>query len=85
MKFSIRDLMWLTAVAAIAVGWYVDAARRKEENEELKMVIGLSEMELTWKPYPRWSDAETLEDGVPSPKGGSVARGCCEGTSGSDR
>lgn len=27
MKFSIRDLMWLTMVAAVLVAWWVDRSR----------------------------------------------------------
>ena len=27
MRFTIRDLLWLTVVAALAVGWWVDRCR----------------------------------------------------------
>lgn len=34
MKFSIRDLMWLTVVVALAVGWWVDRAALKAKGEK---------------------------------------------------
>lgn len=34
MKFSIRDLMWLTVVVALAVGWGVERSRLTSELEE---------------------------------------------------
>ena len=27
LRFSIRDLLWLTLVAAVAVGWWVDRSK----------------------------------------------------------
>jgi hypothetical protein len=27
LRFSIRDLLWLTAVVALSVGWWIDARR----------------------------------------------------------
>ena len=40
MKFSIRDLLWLTVVVALAVGWWVDrgsfSARTARYGERLK-------------------------------------------------
>ena len=35
MKFSIRDLMWLTVVVALAVGWCVDRTRLVGVNSQL--------------------------------------------------
>ena len=32
MKFSIRDVLWLTVVAALAVGWGIDRARVRESE-----------------------------------------------------
>ena len=28
MKFSIRDALWLTALVAVGLGWWIDRARR---------------------------------------------------------
>ena len=30
MKFSIRDALWLTALVAVGLGWWIDRARRPE-------------------------------------------------------
>jgi hypothetical protein len=35
MKFTIRDLLWLTVVVALAVGWWIDARRRDAANAQL--------------------------------------------------
>jgi hypothetical protein len=31
MRFTIRDVLWLTVVAAVAVGWFVDRSRLRGE------------------------------------------------------
>ena len=36
LRFSIRDLFWLTLVVALAVGWWLD--HRKLSNETLNVV-----------------------------------------------
>jgi hypothetical protein len=36
MKFSIRDLLWLTVVVALAVGWWVSYRGLQDENSRLK-------------------------------------------------
>ena len=39
-KFTIRDLLWLTVVAALGVGWWVDRQQyvRRAEEAEWKLV-----------------------------------------------
>jgi serine protease Do len=32
LRFTIRDLLWLTLVIALAVGWWVDHQKLKEES-----------------------------------------------------
>ena len=34
-RFTIRDLLWLTVVAAMGVGWWVDHTRISTANNEL--------------------------------------------------
>jgi hypothetical protein len=34
-RFSIRDVLWLTVVVALGVGWYLDNARLIAVNAEL--------------------------------------------------
>ena len=36
MKFSIRDLLLVTMIVALAVGWWADHYRIAEENERLE-------------------------------------------------
>ncbi|HZL89526.1 MAG TPA: hypothetical protein VFB96_14270 [Pirellulaceae bacterium] len=43
MRFTIRDLLWLTVVVALAVAWWVDrrqgAARLAETQAELQRTV----------------------------------------------
>jgi len=34
MKFSIRDVLWLTVVAALAVGWTIDRVKLRRESSD---------------------------------------------------
>lgn len=36
MRFSIRDLLWLTLLAAFAVVWWIDRSQLAAENERLR-------------------------------------------------
>ena len=40
LRFSIRDLLWLTLVAALASGWWLDHLRERQSNfvEVMKLV-----------------------------------------------
>ena len=35
-QFSIRDLLWLTVVVALAVGWWIDHDTIRRERERLQ-------------------------------------------------
>jgi cell division protein FtsB len=35
-RFTIRDLLWLTVVAAIGFGWWVDHGRVQAQNAEIQ-------------------------------------------------
>ena len=34
-RFTIRDLLWLTVVVALAVGWWLDNSRLKHQLEAI--------------------------------------------------
>ncbi len=36
MKFSIRDLLWLTVVVALGVAWWVDRSQVAKDRQELQ-------------------------------------------------
>ena len=38
MRFTIRDLLWLTLLAAVAVAWWVDRERLVDEIADLSEV-----------------------------------------------
>ncbi|HUE74980.1 MAG TPA: hypothetical protein VMP01_29200 [Pirellulaceae bacterium] len=40
-RFTIRDLLWLTVVAALGVGWWVDRSRLAQRIEELTPSLDL--------------------------------------------
>lgn len=35
LRFSIRDLLWLTLVLAICAAWWIDGQRRSKNQEEI--------------------------------------------------
>ena len=35
-RFTIRDILWLTVVAALAVGWWIDQGRIRRQREALQ-------------------------------------------------
>jgi hypothetical protein len=38
LRFTIRDLLWLIVVVALAVGWWLDHRQAAEENYRLKIL-----------------------------------------------
>jgi hypothetical protein len=44
-RFTIRDLLWLTLLMAVAVAWWVDRGRLASEVERLRPFA-------EWKSYP---------------------------------
>jgi hypothetical protein len=52
MKFSIRDVLWLTVVAALAVGWSLDrmALRRAERARIAAVQARITSMRRSWHP-----------------------------------
>ena len=51
MKFTIRDLLWLTVVVALGVAWWVDRSQLTEKIDELAAY-------QTWGPKLRLSDVD---------------------------
>ena len=39
MRFTIRDLLWLTLLATVAVAWWVDRRETAEKIRELRAII----------------------------------------------
>jgi uncharacterized membrane-anchored protein YhcB (DUF1043 family) len=35
-RFTIRDVLWLTALVALAIGWWVDRTALRLANEQLE-------------------------------------------------
>ena len=49
MRFSIRDLLWFTVVAAVAVGWWLDHRQLQQlrsENIKVKSYMEFYERQL---------------------------------------
>ena len=39
MKDSIRDLLWLTVVVAMGLGWWIDSRAQRADKEDLRRAI----------------------------------------------
>ena len=55
LRFTIRDLFWLTAVVALSVGWWLDAseARKRERNlRSLVQLFPMNDVEFFDPPIP---------------------------------
>ena len=52
LRFTIRDLLWLTMAAVLAVGWWLDHSRiedfksKASQYDKLNLEIGLLKEEL---------------------------------------
>jgi hypothetical protein len=46
MKFSIRDLLWLTVVVALAATWWLDHRRQAAESRKMNEVVEFYERDL---------------------------------------
>ncbi len=69
MKFSIRDLLLVTVIVALAVGWWVDSstrmARMSKENELWKARAESSKDILEYSSGRALEWAETMPSGKP--------------------
>ncbi len=57
MKFSIRDLLLVTVIVALAVGWWVDRDRLARDNDRLEFRERLRNTPML--PRPAYSEQET--------------------------
>ena len=55
MKFSIRDLLLVTVIVALAAGWWVDRSRLTDEVKKLR--------EPDYKAYQRGGSPQSLPIG----------------------
>ncbi|HEY2411319.1 MAG TPA: hypothetical protein VGI40_03705 [Pirellulaceae bacterium] len=56
LRFTIRDLLWLTVVVALAVGWWLD--HRQFDSFDRAMILSLKKQRLEgreWGEYPQLS------------------------------
>ena len=69
MRFTIRDLLWLTAVVALAVGWWLDnrrydwsikSAQMRKDYYNLMSELARSEAEKAKEKQRQLSDALQL-------------------------
>jgi|SoiMethySBSTD1v2_1073268.scaffolds.fasta_scaffold2764578_2 hypothetical protein len=60
MKFTIRDLLLVTAIVALAVGWWLDRSHLAQENRRLEM-----QEELRRNPLLIREPERTPEPGTP--------------------
>jgi hypothetical protein len=54
-RFTIRDVLWLMVVVALAVGWYVDSQHKRERIERLSRM--------------KWEEAVTHAEAVRAEEG----------------
>src|SRR5262245_24257857 len=69
LRFSIRDLLWLTLVAGMAVGWLLQTRRLTRERDELKSQLKDANRSLAAsKEQMKWAKvkarAKETEDGI---------------------
>lgn len=59
--FSIRDLLLLTLVVGLAIGWFLDRSKLAEENKQFRMQSGVDwvealEQEIKNNPWPKHAE-----------------------------
>ena len=48
-RFSIRDVLWLTVVVGLAVGWRVDYSNQRKENHALRAELEQTKIQKAFK------------------------------------
>ena len=56
MKFSIRDLLFVTVIVGLALGWWVDRSRLARENDRLEFRERLRNTPIIPSPANRETD-----------------------------
>ncbi len=51
-RFTIRDVLWLTAVVGLAAGWAIDHFRFSPEDRALMQQIKEQRKNVEWQSYP---------------------------------
>ena len=49
MRFSIRDILWLTILVAIAVGWWLDHRASTQTEQQLRLELFAERVEQAQK------------------------------------
>ena len=49
MRFTIRDLLWLTVVLILGVAWWVDRSRLNQRLDQCRSESERLQVELKWK------------------------------------
>ena len=63
MKFSIRELLLVTVIMALAVGWWVDRARQADDSEGMKIEIKRLSAEVARRSKePSWRGMDRIMD-----------------------
>ena len=63
LRFTIRDLFWLTLVVAALLGWWVDRGRVVRRAERAEHEVRLWEMEPADEPAPARYAPQVTEPG----------------------
>jgi hypothetical protein len=46
MRFSIRDLLWLTAIAGLSCAWWIDSHRQNAQIRVFQQIAGIESLRL---------------------------------------
>ena len=46
LRFTIRDLLWLTVVVALAIGWWLDHRHASESYADLEKSVNAAQVKL---------------------------------------
>ena len=63
MKFSIRDLLWLTVVVAMAVGWWLDRQPKPDVTLRRRSI----HLVVAGKPVREFIEERRWQEPIPEP------------------